>query len=142
MENICLGHEDINFQQVVQAVKEAGLESFVQGLPQGYNTLMVPGGRDLSQSIRTRIILARSIVSRPKFLALEEFLHQLQPNERERMCDMLAARTQPWTLVAVSNDPIFASRCERIILMKDGQIVADGTYNEIQRTLISSLFFN
>lgn len=131
-ENICLGHEEINFQQIVWATRQVGLEHFVQSLPKGYDTLLLPGGRNLPQSVQTKILLARSIASQPRLLALEEFLNKLQPNERERMCNMLTARTQPWTLLAVSNDPLLAARCERIILMKDGEIVAEGNYGELR----------
>ncbi|MEL6658291.1 MAG: ATP-binding cassette domain-containing protein [Bacteroidota bacterium] len=131
-ENICLGHEDINMEQIVWATRQVGLEEFVQGLPKGYDTVLLPGGRNLPQSVQTKILLARSIVSQPRLLALEEFLNKLQPSERERMSDMLTARSQPWTLLAVSNDPLLAARCERIILMKDGEIVAQGNYTELR----------
>ncbi len=131
-ENICLGHEEINMQQIIWAVRQVGLEEFVQRLPKGYNTELVPSGRNLPQSVQTKILLARSIVSQPRLLALEEFLNKLQPNERERMCNMLTARSQPWTLLAVSNDPLLAARCERIILMKDGEIVAEGDYSTLR----------
>jgi ABC-type bacteriocin/lantibiotic exporter with double-glycine peptidase domain len=131
-ENICLGHEDINFNQIVWAVEQVGLADFVQNLPMGYNTLLVPGGRNLSQSVKTKIILARGILSQPRMLALEEFLGNLQPSDRERMADMLTARSQPWTLLAVSNDPLLAARCERIFLMKEGEIIAQGSYEELR----------
>ena len=131
-ENICLGHEEVNFDQIVWATRQVGLEEFVQGLPKGYDTELVPGGRNLPKSVQTKILLARSIVSQPRLLALEEFLNKLQPNDRERMSDMLTARSQPWTLLAVSNDPLLAARCERIILMKDGEIVAQGDYTELR----------
>ncbi|PSR12206.1 MAG: xenobiotic-transporting ATPase [Bacteroidetes bacterium] len=131
-ENICLGHEEVDFQQIIWATNQVGLEAFVQGLPKGYNTLLVPGGKNLPQSVQTKILLARSIVSQPRLLALEEFLHQLQPLEQQKMADMLTARHQPWTLLAVSNDPLLAARCERIILMQDGQIIAQGSYEMLR----------
>lgn len=130
-ENICLGHEEVDFQQIVWAVQQVGLSEFVKQLPEGYDTELVPGGKNLPQSVRTKIILARSIVSQPRLLALEEFLSNLQPLERERMADMLTARSQPWTLMAVSNDPLLAARCERIILLEEGRIVAEGSYDEL-----------
>ncbi len=131
-ENICLGHEDIDFQQIVWATRQVGLENFVKSLPKGYDTLLLPGGRNLPQSVQTKILLARSIVSQPRLLALEEFLNRLQPEERERMSDMLTDRSQPWTLVAVSNDPLLEGRCERIILMENGKIIAEGNYEELR----------
>jgi ABC-type bacteriocin/lantibiotic exporter with double-glycine peptidase domain len=131
-ENICLGHEYIKFDQIVWSIRQVGLQDFVKSLPKGYDTILLPGGRNLPQSVRTKILLARSIVSQPRMLALEEFLNRLQPEERERMTDMLTDRSQPWTLLAVSNDPMLAARCERIILMDKGQIIAEGTYEELR----------
>lgn len=131
-ENICLGHEEITFPQIVWAIRQVGLEGFVKGLSKGYDTELLPGGRNLPQSVQTKILLARSIVSQPRLLALEEFLNRLQPKERERMADMLTDRSQPWTLLTVSNDPLVAARCERIILMKEGNIIAQGTYQELR----------
>lgn len=131
-ENICLGHEYIKFDQIVWSIRQVGLQDFVKSLPKGYDTILLPGGRNLPQSVRTKILLARSIVSQPRMLALEEFLNRLQPKERERMTDMLTDRSQPWTLLAVSNDPLLAARCERIILMDSGQIIAQGTYEELR----------
>jgi ABC-type bacteriocin/lantibiotic exporter with double-glycine peptidase domain len=133
-ENICLGHEDIDFQQIVWAIRQVGLEDYVKSLPKGYDSLLLPGGRNLPQSVRTKILLARSVVSQPRLLALEEFLNRLQPQERERMTDMLTDRSQPWTLLAVSNDPLLAARCERIILMEKGEIIADGTYETLRES--------
>jgi ABC-type bacteriocin/lantibiotic exporter with double-glycine peptidase domain len=132
-ENICLGHEDVDFKQIVWAVEQVGLSDFIQSLPEGYNTVLMPEGRNLPQSVKTKIILSRGIVSRPRLLALEEFLNFLQPNEQERMADLLTARTQPWTLLAVSNDPIIAARCQRTILMKGGRIIAQGSYDELRQ---------
>jgi len=134
MENLCLGHEDVDFHHVSWAIREVGLVAFVQQLPHGYDSLLVPNGRNLPQSVRTKILIARSILSHPRLLAMEEFMSQLQPTEREKICDMLAARDHPWTLVAVSNDPILASRCERILIMKDGRVIADDTFEALKNT--------
>lgn len=131
-ENICLGHEDVDFKKIVWAVEQVGLEDFVQSLPEGYNTVLMPEGRNLPQSVKTKIILSRGIVSTPRLLALEEFLNFLQPDEQERMADLLTSPDQPWTLLAVSNDPIIAARCDRTILMKDGKVIAQGTYDQLR----------
>ncbi len=132
-ENICLGHEDVDFQRIVWAVEQVGLSEYVKKLPLGYETELLPGGLNLSRSVRTKIILARSIVSQPRLLALEEFLNNMQVTEQERLADMLTARNQDWTLIAVSNDPAIAARCERVILMDQGRIIAEGTYEELKK---------
>jgi ABC-type transport system involved in cytochrome bd biosynthesis fused ATPase/permease subunit len=44
------------------------------------------------------------------------------------------SQDQPWTLLAVSNDPVLAAQCDRLIFMDDGQVVADGNWKSLQKT--------
>ena len=103
-------------------------------MPKGYETELLPEGRNLPQNVKVRILLARSIVAGPRLLALEEFLRQLEPATRVSLANLLTDRVQPWTLVAVSNDPLLAARCDRVVLLDGGRVVAQGTYGELQDT--------
>lgn len=132
IENICLGHEDVHFKEVQWAAEAVGLGNFVRNLPEGYNTMLLPGGRTLPQSIRSRIILARCIVSRPRLLAMEDFLNQIDPSDRLRIIQTLTDRNHTWTFVAVSDDPLLARHCDRIILLDAGEVVGQGSYDEME----------
>ena len=133
-DNIVLGHRGIQLKDVINASESVGLGSFIRKLPDGYNTLLTPGGKNLPRSIVTKIIIARSIVSQPRLLAMEEPLLQLEQRDRECIADVLTDPSRDWTLVAVSNDPLLARRCDRIILMRDGKIIEEGSFEKITKS--------
>ena len=133
-DNITLGNPKITTEKVIKVATELGLAPFVQRLPHGYQTMLMPEGRNVPQHIRSKIILARSIASDPRLLAIESVFHSLEPKDRICVVDALTDRNKPWTLLAVSNDPMIASRCDRVLIMKAGKIICEGTFEDIQGT--------
>lgn len=131
LENITLEHSEVKLDQVVQIADSIGLSEYVQRLPQGFDTMLLPEGRNIPKSIRTRIILARCIISQPRLLAVEGFFYGMEKNDREMICNYLTHKDRPWTMIAVTDDPYFASRCDRVIIMKDGRIVEEGAFEDI-----------
>ena len=132
LNNIRLGHEEVSFDDVKWAVESVGLTEYIENLPLGYDTPLLPGGRNLPGSIRTRLIIARSVVSRPRLLAMGEFLNKIAPADRQPIIKLLTDRQHPWTLVVVSDDPEMAKACDRVIIMKEGKIIADGDYAAVR----------
>lgn len=132
-ENICLGHKDVGLDDMIRAVEQVGLKEFVDKLPKGYDTELLPAGKNLPRSIIAKIILARSFASRPQLLAIEEPFKHLLYDEQVQLADALTGPESPWTLVVVSNDPMLASKCDRIVVMKEGQIVEEGTFEQIRQ---------
>lgn len=134
IENITLGYPSVSFDKVVDVVHRVGLADLVNSLPNGYHTVLQPEGKGLPRSAVVKIILARSIVTNPQLLAIEELFANLERKDRERIADILTAKNAPWTLVAVSDDPILACKADRILIMQKGEVVAQGTYEEIKNT--------
>lgn len=134
LENISIGHRDVSLQDVIFAVEKVGLKSFVERLPLGYNTMLLPGGKNLPRSIIAKIILARSIASKPSLLAIEEPFSFLEQQDREKISEFLTADENTWTLLIVSDDPIIAAKCERIIVMQNGKILESGALAEIKES--------
>lgn len=131
LENITLGKPDLSLKDAMRAVERVGLQSYVQQLPLGLNTTLVPGGKNLPRSVVTKIILARSICSRPAMLAIKEAFANMEPEEAERIAAMLTSSEITCTLVGISNDPVFAKKCDRVLIMENGKIIADGSYETI-----------
>lgn len=132
LQNLQLGHEEVDFNLIHDVVRQVGLEDFIRRMPQGYDTELLPEGRQLPRHIAARIMIARSMVARPRLLAMEDFLTQVQGDDRQNLIDLLTERGQPWTLVTVSDSPFLASRCDRILLMENGRITAQGSYEELR----------
>ena len=134
-ENITLGYGDITMNDLVKASEAVGLMRFVAGLPNGFDTLLLPEGRNLPRNVVVKIILARSIIQRPQLLAIEELMANLEHIDRLKIAILLTDKDQPWTLVAVTDDAELASRCDRIIVMKGGEIITEGTFEDIKKTV-------
>ncbi len=134
LDNITLGNPSISLERVIRVSEQLGLDAFVRRLPRGYETPLIPEGQNMPQHIRAKIILARSLASQPRLLALESIFHHLEPEDRLKVVESITDPEKPWTLLAVSNDPLIASHCERVLIMREGKIIADGSYSEIKNT--------
>ncbi len=130
-ENISVGHRQATLESVIRAVKKAGLEDFVMAHPMGYDMPINSEGIEKPRTIVQKILLARVLCHHPRLIALDEDFANFHLAERESVADLLTGPDAPWTLFVVSNDPVFASRCDRVVLMEEGRIVAAGTFSEI-----------
>lgn len=133
-ENIDLGNEHIPLQRVLQVAEEVGLNKFIRDLPKGLDTELLPGGKNIPRSIVTKILVARAIVGHPKLLVMEEPLNYLNFRDGTHIAKLLTDKNQNWTLVSVTSDPLLASLCDRVVVLREGQIVFEGTFEEVQKT--------
>ncbi len=130
MENLTMGREGVNIESVRWVLEKLELTEFIHSLPFGLQTELVPEAPQLPESISRKLILARSIVKRPRMLVMDDFLRSLDPGERDRIGSFLT-ECPLWTLVAASNDPLFAEKCDHIYIMNQGTITDSGTFEEI-----------
>lgn len=133
-ENITLGNEHITLQRLLQVTEDVGLGEFIRQSPQGLETELLPGGKNIPRSVITKLLVARAIAPNPKLLALEEPHGNLNFNDRLRIAKLLTERGNPWTMVCVTTDQLMASMCDRIVVLKEGQIVFDGSFLDVQKT--------
>jgi ABC-type bacteriocin/lantibiotic exporter with double-glycine peptidase domain len=132
LENITMGHDGVSLQDAIKAVEQVGLADFVKKLPEGYDTILLPGGKNMPRNIVSKIIFARCLASRPSLLTIEEPFDFLEKEDRERIAEMLT--TMPnCTLVTVTDDHLMAAECERIIILQDGAIVEEGSFEKVKR---------
>ncbi len=131
LDNIQMGRSNISYQDVVWAVESMGLTDTIHALSDGLQTELVAGAKSFPQSVLIKLTIARCIAEKPKLLILNDFLHFLEKEERLRVLQFLNDKKNPWTLICVSNDPTILTTCDRIILMKEGEVIAQGSYNEL-----------
>jgi ABC-type bacteriocin/lantibiotic exporter with double-glycine peptidase domain len=141
VENISLGYQHIRFEDIVKVTDAVGLTPFIRNMPDGFETMLLPGGKTLPRHIVVKLILARSIVTNPQLLAIEELLANLEYEDRIRIADILTDKNRTWTLMVVTDDPILAMRCDRVMIMKDGKIIEEGPYSEIEKSVHYSKIF-
>ena len=130
LDNIVVGKPQVSTKDAVEAMTVVGLADKVNMLPKGYGTEIISGGKGFSSSFVHKLILARCLVKKPRLLILNDFFSSFQRSEKEALLDVVTSNAK-CTLVAVSNDPMVMSSCDRIIVMEKGTIAAEGTFSEL-----------
>ncbi len=124
-DNITFGDSDISQKDLHWALEKSGLLQFVKEQPKGVNTMLHPEGQQIPHTIAKKIVLARSIVRKPKLLVLKDPLHRFDEIEAIRIIKFLTDKSNPWSLVVVSHDKKWLAHCERIITLDGGKIVSE-----------------
>ena len=141
MENITVGREKITQQQVLWAVEMIGLSDVIKNLPKGYETIISPEAKEFSKSTIKKILLARSIVTKPKLLLLENTFEYFEKSTKIQLINFLTDASNGWTMLLISNDPEIAKKCDEVIVLKNGEIQHKGTFDEIiQKNEIKDLY--
>ncbi|MEI6411679.1 MAG: ATP-binding cassette domain-containing protein [Bacteroidota bacterium] len=134
LENLTLGSERISLQRVLQVSEEVGLTDFIRTATKGLNTELLPGGKNLPRSVISKMLVARAILPNPKLLVMEEPQGNLNFRDRLRIAQLITDKSKSWTLIAVTEDPLMASMCDRTVVLKDGEFVFDGKFDDLRQT--------
>ena len=123
MDNILIGRPWITAHDAREAAQRTGLSPMLGDLPDGLLTVLDPLGSRLPQSLVRRIIIARCIAGRPRLVLYEDDALPMPTNEHDVLLELLTGPEAPFTLIAVSNDPIFQRHFKRTITLDKGRIV-------------------
>jgi ABC-type bacteriocin/lantibiotic exporter with double-glycine peptidase domain len=122
MENITLGRKDIDTEDVLWAIDQVFLSSYVKELPKGLDTTIDISGHKLSKSVIQKIIIARSIVNKPKLILLEHAIDFIEEEEGNKIATFLTDKSNGWTFIGISNHSYLQEKCDTVIYMSEGQI--------------------
>lgn len=123
LNNITFGDKSTSNKQVYWAMEKVGLTDFVKEQPEGLNTILYPEGKQIPYTISKKIVLARSIVRRPKLLILKDPLDQFNKEEADLILNFLTDPSNGWALLVVSENEKWEQKCSRIITMDKGSII-------------------
>ena len=125
LENITFNNPAITQEDIKWAIESVKLGSFIKSLPKGLDTKIFPEGKQLSSSNAQKILLARSIVNKPKILFYEDALDRMDADVAEEIIDFLTSSENKWTLIVSSKNPYWKEKCTRKITMREGKICND-----------------
>jgi ABC-type bacteriocin/lantibiotic exporter with double-glycine peptidase domain len=133
LDNILVGKPNSTIKTAQDAIDQVGLADIIGQLPDGLNTFVPSGGKGFSETFIQKLILARCLAKRPNLLILNDFFSNFSKHERIGLIHMVTKSSHPWTLIAVSNDPVVMASCDRVLYLEDGHIIADGPYEKIMK---------
>ncbi len=128
-ENIAMGRPGVLLKDIMEACKKAHLESFISCLKKGLQTQVQPSGSNFPSNVVKKILLARSFVQNPSLILIDEFFHNVQSAEKQQILDTLFQG--PYALLVVSNIHEVMKRSDKILVMQDGRIIAEGSYQQL-----------
>jgi len=130
-ENIALGDPAMPRAKVMHVAKLAGADEFIAKTPQGYDTLIEERGANLSGGQRQRIAIARALVSDPRILIFDEATSALDYESERIIQDNMQAIVRGRTVIIIAHRLAAVRPCSRIIGMRDGEIVEQGSHSEL-----------
>jgi ABC-type multidrug transport system fused ATPase/permease subunit len=130
-ENIAYGRPDATESEIVQAAKAADAHTFIQALPQGYDTLLAQGGAGLSGGQRQRLAIARAMVRDAPVLILDEPTTGLDAGASERIMAPLRNAMRGRTTIVISHNLLTVREATEIIVLDGGRIVERGTHETL-----------
>jgi ABC-type multidrug transport system fused ATPase/permease subunit len=126
-DNIAYGRPDATPTQIMAAALAAECHDFIMDLPVKYETVVGEKGTTLSGGQRQRLSIARALLTDPDVLLLDDCLSALDAETERRLQETLARLLAGRTAVIVSQRVSMAMRCHRIVVLKDGRVVEQGT---------------
>jgi ABC-type bacteriocin/lantibiotic exporter with double-glycine peptidase domain len=125
LENITFNDPNVSDDDITWAVDAIQLSPLLKKLPEGLNTKVFPEGRQLSSSNAQKILLARSIIHKPKILFYEDPTDTMDLAVANEIIDFITSDKNNWTVIVSSKNPYWKIKCNREIIMKNGVIIQD-----------------
>ena len=130
-QNIALGDENIDIEQLRHAVSVANIRDFIDSLPLGYNTKIGMEGVGVSQGQRQRILIARAVYKNPEYIFLDEATNALDANNEKEIMEHLHEFYKGKTVVVVAHRLSTVRDADNIVVLDQGMIVEEGSHKEL-----------
>ena len=130
-ENIAFGKPDATREEVIKAAKLAYCDSFIERLPNGYDTYISNENSALSAGEKQLLSIARAIIANPKVLILDEATSQVDTKTEEVITKAMQAMMKGRTSFIIAHRLYTIRNADKIIFMKDGDIKEVGSHEEL-----------
>jgi len=129
--NIAVGYEHPELSRLIAASKAANILSFIESLPNGFNTRLGTDGTSVSQGQKQRLLIARAVYKDPDYLFFDEATNSLDANNEKIIIENLSRLFSGKTVVVVAHRLSTVKNADKIIVLHAGKIVEEGTHEEL-----------
>lgn len=130
-ENIAYGKENATMEEIMEVSRIVGCDTFIDTLPDGYNTFISEENSQLSVGEKQLLVLARTVLSNPKILILDEATSQMDTRTEAMVTRAMEKLMEGRTTFIIAHRLFTIKNADKIIFMKDGDIKEVGSHEEL-----------
>lgn len=132
-DNLRWAKEDATDEEVRQACQQANADEFIEGFPQGYDTLVGDRGVRLSGGQTQRVALARAILRKPDILILDEATSSLDTHSERLIQEAIESIAKETTVIVIAHRLSTVVNADYIYVLKKGRVIEEGIYSDLIR---------
>ena len=129
LENITFGNPDISAEAIHDCLQQLNLQEFVKSQENGLQTIIYPEGKQLSQTVSRKLMLARAIIHAPKLLVLRDPLEHFEESEATQIVTYLMSPERPWAVIVTSQNPNWKPFCNKELVLTNGILTFNNSKN-------------
>src|SRR5207248_2232981 len=130
-ENIAYARPDASDEEVIAAATRAGIHDFINGLPEGYATLVGERGLTLSGGQRQRVAIARALIKDPRILVLDDATSSVDATTEAEIKRALRELMRGRTTFVIGHRLSTVALADEIVVLEEGRIAARGSHEEL-----------
>ncbi len=132
LDNIIIGNPKIRTTEAINALEKVGLKDAVASWPEGIDTQVISEGKGFSTGLAHRIMIARCLVRNPRLMILHDHFSGFTRKEKSDLFRTILSVPES-TVVCFSNDPLVMAACDRLLILENGSLKAEGSYANLLR---------
>lgn len=132
-ENIAYGKENVTMDEVKKAAKAAKIDSYIESLPDGYNTILSDDGINISKGQKQLITIARAMLSDAPMLILDEATSNVDSRTETKIQSAIAELMHGRTSFVIAHRLSTIQNADLILVVQDGEVTEHGTHDELMK---------
>lgn len=130
-ENIAYGREGATLEEVKAAAKAARIDSYIESLPDGYDTVLTDDGVNISKGQRQLITIARAMIANSQMLILDEATSNVDSRTEIKIQEAMQTLMQGRTCFVIAHRLSTIQNADCILVLQDGKITESGSHDEL-----------
>lgn len=132
-ENIAYGRPDATREEVIAAAKAAHIHNYIESLPQGYDTLLIDDGTNISKGQKQLLTIARALLMHTPMLILDEATSNVDTRTEHQIQAAMRALMEDKTCFVVAHRLSTIRNADCILVVRDGNVVERGNHEELMK---------
>jgi ATP-binding cassette subfamily B protein len=132
-ENIVYGKENATMEEVRAAARAARIDSYIEKLPDGYNTVLSDDGVNISKGQKQLITIARAMLSEAPMLILDEATSNVDSRTEIKIQEAMSELMQGRTCFVIAHRLSTIQNADLILVLQNGEITEQGNHNELMQ---------